>query len=95
MNYIELIESIYNRPKFFLRDKNIYELGAFLRGVSYANFAQKNEKDMFRTFTDEWIPKTFKNRSHDWIETIVQHDEKNEPFLYFFILWEDFLKYYE
>lgn len=95
MNYIDLIEAIKTRPKFFLRDENIYELDAFVRGVSYANFVEKSDTDTFRTFTDDWIPNNFKNHRHDWVETITQLDERNDPFSYFFTLWDNFLIDYE
>ena len=95
MDYIELIDAIKKRPKFFLREETIFELAAFLRGVSYANFIGESENDTFRIFTDEWIPKTIKNPSHDWIETVITQSANTDPFHHFFDIWSKSLSEHE
>jgi hypothetical protein len=90
MNYNELITSIRNRPNFFLRNKDILELDAFLRGVSYASFSESQKDDQFRKFKDEWIPSKFEDYTHDWIEAIIKSKDCGDPFDYFFVLWNEF-----
>lgn len=92
MNYIELVSAIKSRPKFFLRETNIYELDAFLRGVSYVNFSNGVNGDLYKLFTNEWIPSKFGNITHDWIDALTNNENYVDPFEYFFILWDEFKK---
>lgn len=92
MNYNKLISAIQIRPKFFLRKEDIFELDAFLRGVSYSNFTRGDEHDLYRRFKNDWIPSKFENYTHDWIETISESDDCENPFEYFFVLWKEFQK---
>jgi len=91
MNYNELIITIEKRPKFFLRNENLRELDAFLRGFTYANFIEDSSKtNEFDRFKNEWIPSKFSSYTHDWVETIEQESQGILPFQYFFELWKQF-----
>ncbi len=90
IDYNSLICAIEKRPKQFLRNEDIYELDAFLRGVSYAIFQFENQIDEFRMFKDEWFPKFFKSYTHDWVETLNKEKGEKKSFDFFFELWKEF-----
>lgn len=90
MNYNELMESIEKRPGFFLRNKNLEELDAFLRGVSYMNFV-KEKADKFRDFCDNWFPNTFPEYTHDWLVTLREMSNTENEWGLFFEFWKRYI----
>jgi hypothetical protein len=90
MDYIKLIKSIKQRPKFFLKSTSIEELDAFLRGVSYANYFS-GEEDLFMIFRNKWIPSKFETNAGDWVEIVKNNIPNTDIFECFFDLWNDFL----
>lgn len=90
MNYNELMESIEKRPGFFLRNKNLEELDAFLRGVSYMNFV-KEKADKFRDFCDNWFPNIFPEYTHDWLVTLREMSNTENEWDLFFEFWKRYI----
>jgi len=91
MNYKHLIESIEARPGFFLRNPNLDELNAFLRGISYINFAQGN-MDQFRDFYENWFPRTFPQCTHDWLTTLREMARVEDEWKLFFEIWKRYIQ---
>lgn len=90
MDYNDLIKSIEKRPGFFLRNQNLEELDAFLRGVSYVNFVQENA-NQFRDFCENWFPRTFPKYTHDWLVTLREMSNEKNDWELFFELWDRYI----
>lgn len=90
MDYIFLLNSIEKRPKFFLRNPNLDELNAFLRGISYMNLNQGNS-DQFRNFYENWFPNTFPECTHDWLTTLREMSDCEGEWELFFEIWKRYI----
>lgn len=90
MNYKDLLEAIEKRPGFFLRNQNLDELNAFLRGISYLNFVQGNP-DQFRDFYETWFPRTFPQCTHDWLTSLRGMSKGKDEWQLFFEVWNRYI----
>lgn len=94
INYKDLMQAIEKRPAFFLRNQNLDELDAFLRGISYMNFVQGNP-DQFRDFYEIWFPRTFPQCTHDWLSTLREMPDAKGEWQLFFEVWNRYILEHE